>query len=241
MLGAPRAPLAFVEDRNVAEHAGPRAASGGLHRREPLHRKHRRHIERHRFYKIERETFAIGERPLIEMALHRPAGVLHDLAVLGPGQPSDIGWVIDTFEEIEEQLLAISFADEIHFRTLQFDKRGIQTRKDASKGQFDLRVGGANLTGQDLRVGIAGGTEETEADQDRLLPVDFIKDHLVRRVGVRLIKHHALVACLLEHRREGHDADGRKAHDPDTTVFCACFSREGVELWVTNVDQKYPH
>src|SRR5207237_4066224 len=38
VLGAPRAPLAFIEDRNVAEHAGPRAASGGLHRREPLHR-----------------------------------------------------------------------------------------------------------------------------------------------------------------------------------------------------------
>jgi len=49
------------------------------------------------------------------------------------------------------------------------------------------------------------------------------------------------VACLLEHRREGHDANGWEAHDPDTTVFCASFSWERVELWVANVDQKYPH
>jgi hypothetical protein len=144
-------------------------------------------------------------------------------------------------EQIEEQLLAVSPADEIHFRTLQFDKRGIQTCKDASESQFDLRVRGANLTGQDLRIGITGGTKETEADQGRLLPVDFLNDHLVRRVGVRLIEHHTLVAGLFEYRREGHDADGRKAHDPDTAVFCACFSRKSVELWVANVDQEYAH
>ena len=66
-------------------------------------------------------------------------------------------------------------------------------------------------------------------------------NHLVWRVGVRLIEHHTLVTGLLEHRREGHDADGRKAHDPDTTIFRACFSWEGVELWVTNMDQKYSH
>ena len=98
MLGTPRAPLAFVEDRNVAEHAGPGAASRGLHGREPLHREHRRHIERHRFDKIERQALAIGKGPLIEMAFHRPVRILHDLAVLGPGQPGDIGWVINSFE-----------------------------------------------------------------------------------------------------------------------------------------------
>src|SRR4029077_20580464 len=121
VLGTSRAPLAFIEDRDVAKYAGPRTASGGLHRREPLHREHRGHVERHRLYKIERKAFAIGERPLIQMALHWPAGVLHDLAVLRPGQSSDMGRIVEPFEEIEEQLLAISLADEIHFRTLQFD------------------------------------------------------------------------------------------------------------------------
>jgi hypothetical protein len=145
------------------------------------------------------------------------------------------------FEQVEEQLLAVSLADEIHFRTLQFDQCSVQTCKDASEGQLDLRVGGTNLTGQHLRVGIAGGTEKTEADQGRLLSIDFLDDHLVRRVGVRLIEHHTLVAGLFQYRREGHDADGRKAHDPDTAVFRACFRRECVELWVTNVDEKYPH
>src|SRR6185503_5612957 len=98
MLGTPRTPLAFVEDRNVAEHAGPWAASRGLHGREPLHREYRWYVEGHRFNEIERETFAIGEGPLIEMAFHRPTGILHNLAILGPGQPGNTGWVINSFE-----------------------------------------------------------------------------------------------------------------------------------------------
>ena len=81
--------------------------------------------------------------------------------------------------------------------------------------------------------------EKAEADQGRLLPVDFLEDHLIRRIGVRLIEHYALVACLLEDRREGHDADGREAHDSDTTVFCAGFCRERVKLRITDMDEKY--
>ncbi|MCG3775031.1 MAG: hypothetical protein JW395_1859 [Nitrospira sp.] len=118
MLSAPRAPLALVENWNVAKHARPGATARGLHRREPLHRKHRRHVERHRLDKVERKAFAIREGPLIEMALHGTARVLDDMAVLGPGQPSDIGWVIDPLKEIKEQLFAVSLADEINFRTL---------------------------------------------------------------------------------------------------------------------------
>src|SRR6185436_17730397 len=64
MLGSTRAPLAFVENRNVAEYARPRTASGCLHRRKPVHREYGGHVKRHRFYKVEREAFAIGEGPL---------------------------------------------------------------------------------------------------------------------------------------------------------------------------------
>ena len=56
--------------------------------------------------------------------------------------------------------------------------------------------------------------------------------------GFGLVEHHTLVAGLLEHRRERHDADGREAHHPNTAVLCTCFSREGVELWVANVDEE---
>ena len=60
------------------------------------------HVERHRLHKVEREAFAIREGPLIEMAFHRPAGVLHDLAVLGPGQPSNASRVLKPFEQIQK-------------------------------------------------------------------------------------------------------------------------------------------
>ena len=69
---AARAPLALVEDRDVAEHARPRAAARGLHGREALEREHRRHVERHRLDEVERQALAVGERPLVEVA--RPAG-----------------------------------------------------------------------------------------------------------------------------------------------------------------------
>ena len=175
------------------------------------------------------------------MAFHRPAGVLHDLPVLRPGQTGHTSRIFEPFEQIEEQLFAVSATHKIHFRTLQFDQCGIQAREDATKGQFDLQVGGANLTGQDLRVGIAGGAEETEADQGRLLPFDLLDDDLVGRIRVRLIEHHTLVPGLFEHRGEGHDADGRKAHHPDTAVFSTRFSWKRVKLWIANVDEKHTH
>src|SRR5207237_900938 len=53
VLRTARAPLAFIEDRNVAENARPRAAARRLHGRKALHREYRRHIERHRFDEIE--------------------------------------------------------------------------------------------------------------------------------------------------------------------------------------------
>ncbi len=42
VLGAARAPLAFVEDRDIAENAGPRTAARSLHGGEALHGQHRR-------------------------------------------------------------------------------------------------------------------------------------------------------------------------------------------------------
>ena len=138
-------------------------------------------------------------------------------------------------------MLAVAATDEIHLRALQLDQCGIQLAKTPPKASLHLQVGGANLAGQDLRVGIAGGAEETEADQGRLLPADLLDDDLVRRVRVRLIEHHALVAGAFEHRRERHDADGRKAHDPDVAVLSPRFRRKRVELWVANVDEKHTH
>ena len=81
------------------------------------------------------------------MALHRTAWVLDHLAILSPGQTGDADRVLKLFEKVEEQLFTIATADKIHLRTLQFDERSIQARKDAAEGQFDLRIGGTNLTG----------------------------------------------------------------------------------------------
>jgi hypothetical protein len=49
------------------------------------------------------------------------------------------------------------------------------------------------------------------------------------------------MASLLEHCRKGHNANGRKAHHPNRAVLSACFSRERVELWVSNVDEENQH
>ena len=118
VLGAARAPLALVEDRDVAERARPRAAARGLHRREALHRQHRRNVERHGFDEVEWKALAIRKRPLIEVPLEHPVGVVRDLVVLHPGDARHRRRVVDALDEIEDELLAVTAADEIDFAAL---------------------------------------------------------------------------------------------------------------------------
>ena len=98
--GASRPPLPFIEDRYVAENAWPRTAARRLHRRKPLHRQHRRHIERHRLDEIEWQTLAVGKWPLVEISLHRAVRVVDGLAVSCPRDTRDCGGVVDPFDEI---------------------------------------------------------------------------------------------------------------------------------------------
>lgn len=98
---------------SVAEDARPGTAARGLHRREALHRENRRHVERHRLDKIERQALAVGERPLIEMALRLPIRVVDHPAVFCPGQPGDRFGIIQIGDEIENDLLVVAPADEV--------------------------------------------------------------------------------------------------------------------------------
>src|SRR5207244_11671560 len=107
------APLLIIEDRDVTEHAGPRTPTRGLHAREALHGQDRGHIEGHRLDKIQRQTVAIRERPLIEIALHQAVRVVHDVAVLRPGQPSDVLRIVQMLHQIENELFTITSADKI--------------------------------------------------------------------------------------------------------------------------------
>ena len=83
--------------------------------------------------------------------------------------------IVETRQQVEQQLLAVAAADEVHFGTLPLDERGIEGGEDAAEGQLHLRVRRANLAGEHLRVRIAGRTEETQADQDRLAPPDLAR------------------------------------------------------------------
>ena len=77
-----------------------------------------------------------------------------------------------------------------------------------------------------------------KADESRLLPFDLFDDDLVRRLRIGLIEHHTFVAGVLEHGGKRHDADGRESHHSNIAVLGASFCREGIELWIADVDQK---
>ncbi len=241
MRRAPRPPLAFVENRNVAEHAGPGAPARGLHRREPLHRQHRRHVQRHRLDEVELQTLPVRKGPLIQVALHGAVGVVNHPAVLHPGQAADRLGIVQIRQQIEEELFAVAPTDKIHFRALQLDQGRVQTGEHPAEGELDVLIAGPNLPRQNLGIGIAGRAEKAQSDEIRLFPVDLFDDDVVRRIGIGLIEHDAVMPGLLHDGREGHDADGRKAHDANVAVFCSCLSRKRVELGVANVDEEHPH
>ena len=175
--GAPRAPLALVEDRDVAEHAGPGTAARRLHRREAIQREHRRDVERHRLDEVERQALAVGEGPLVEIARQRPVRVVAERAVLLlPGDARHRVGIVQALEQVEDELLAVAPADEVDFLALRLDERRVQRREDAAERQLDVGIGGADLAREDLGVGIARGRQKAHADEVRLLPPHLLDD-----------------------------------------------------------------
>ena len=192
-------PLPLVEDRNIAEDAGPGASARGLHGREPLHGQDGRHIERHGFDEVQRQALPIGKRPLIKVALHRSVGVGDHMTILRPGESRDVGQIVHTLDEIKDELLPVPAADKVYFRALVLDQLSIEADKHPSERQLHLCIGGADLASEDLRVRVAGCAEETQADEGGLPPIDFLNDDLIGCLRIRLVEHHTLVACALQH------------------------------------------
>src|SRR3970040_102834 len=133
VLWTPGPPLAFVEDRNVTEHAGPRTPTRRLHGREPFQRQHGRHVKRHGFDKVQRQGFAGGGRPLIEVTIHCPAGILNHTTIPCPGEALNSCRIVQALNQVENQLFTITTADKIHLGTLELDQLGVETGKDPSK------------------------------------------------------------------------------------------------------------
>ena len=130
VLRAPRAPLALVEDRDVAEDAGPGAAARGLHGGEALEREHGRHVEGHRLHEVEVQALAVRERPLVEVAVERAVRVVPELAVrLLPGHARDRAGIVEALEEIEDELLAVAAADEVDLGALELDELGVEAER----------------------------------------------------------------------------------------------------------------
>ena len=242
MGGRPRAPLALVEDGDVAEYAGPRAAARGLHRREAVEREDRRDVERHRLDEIERQALAVRERPLVEIARQRPVRVVPKRAVLLLPRHARHGvGIVQPLEQIDDQLFAVAAADEVDFLALRLDELRVERREDAAEGQLDVGIGGAELAGEHLGVGVARGRQEAHPHEVRLLTTHLVDDDLVGCFGIGLIEHRDLVAGALEHRREGHDADWREAHDLQAAVRGPLLARDRVKLRIANVDEKGSH
>jgi hypothetical protein len=242
VLRAARAPLALVEDRDVAEDAGPGAAARGLHGREALQREDGGHVEGHRLDEVQAEALAVRERPLVEVAGQGPVVVVAEPAFrVAPGDAQDAGGIVERREQVEDELLAIPAAHEVHLGTLELDQLRVQAGEDAAKGDPDPRVRRADLARQDLRVRVAGGGEEAQPDQVRLEARDLAQDDVVGRPRVGLIEHQALVPGPLQHRRQGHDADGREAHDLDAPVPPPPLGWDGVELRIADVDEDDLH
>ena len=239
MGGGSRPPLAFVEDRDVAEHTGPRTAARRLHRGEAIQRQHGRDVERHRLDEVERQALAVGEGPLVEVARQRPVRVVAERAVLLlPGDAGHRVGIVQVLEQVDDELLAVAAAHEVDFRALRLDQRRVQRREHPAERQLDGGIGRAQLPREDLGVGIARGRQEAHADEIRLLPPHLVDDDGVGRVGIGLIEHRDLVAGALEHRGEGHDADRWKSHDLPPAVRGPRLPWDGVELRIANVDQE---
>ena len=118
MLRTTGSPLPLVEDRDVAEDAGPGTSPRRLHRCEPSHGEHYRNIQRHGFDIVELQTLTIWKGPLIQVPLGGTIRILDDLAILHPSQACDSLGVFQVRQQIEQQLLAVATTDKIDFGTL---------------------------------------------------------------------------------------------------------------------------
>src|SRR5207244_8394024 len=99
--------------------------------------------------------------------------------------------IIEVVDEIEDELFAITAANEIHFRALLLYQGSIKAGEDAAESEFDLGVCRADFAGKNLGVRITSRAEETEADEGRLAALDFFDYEFVGRVGIGLVEHHA--------------------------------------------------
>ena len=112
--GGPRRRLALVEDRDVAEHAGPGTAARRLHRREAIQRQHGRDVERHRLDEVERQALAVGKGQLVEIARQRPVRVVAERAVLLlPGDASHRVGIVQALEQVDDELPTVAAAHEV--------------------------------------------------------------------------------------------------------------------------------
>ena len=94
---------------------------------------------------------------------------MYHFTVFGPANPDNLLRVVQAIDEIENQLLSITAAHEVHLRALMLDQLRIEGGEYASERQLYILVGGAYLTGEHLRVRVAGGAEKAQADEIGLL------------------------------------------------------------------------
>ena len=146
---------------------------------------------------------------------------MNDAAILFPSETRDFVRIIQSFEQIEDQLFAVAAAHEIHLWTLKLDEFGVQRGKHAAKGQANTGIGGANLTGKDLGVWVTRRAQKTQADQVGLLSANLVNNDFIRGLRIGLIEHHALVPGAFNHRGKRHDPDRRETHDPYIAVLCS--------------------
>jgi len=137
----------------------------------------------------------------------------HRAVFVGPGQTGDVLGVIEILEQVQDQLLTISPADEIDLGALLLDSIGVERGKDSPESQGDFGKFAAKKACQDLGIGIGSGGQEAQPYEVGLDSADLLDDMLIRRIGVRLVEHGALVPIPLEHCRQRHDADGWEADD----------------------------
>lgn len=241
VLRASGSPFPLIEHRDVTKDARPGTASGCLHRREPLHRQHSGHVERHGFDELQWEAFTIRIRPPVKIALNRLVGMVYESSVLRPRYAGHALWILEALDKVEQQLFAVATTGEIHFGALQFDQLCIQRCKNTSERRPYLWIRRSNLPRQDLGIRIAGGTEKAKPDESRLLSLDFFNDDRVRCIGVRLVKHDTLMAGLLQDRRQRHDPDRREPHDASLPVHRPRGGRQRIKLGVADMDQEDAH
>jgi hypothetical protein len=158
-----------------------------------------------------------------------------------PGDTGHRRRIVESLQQIENQLFAVAAANEINLRHLELEQLSVQCGEYAAKSNFNVRIGGANLTGENLGIGVARGGKKAQANEVGLFATNVLQYNFIGRLRVGLIEHEALVAGALEHRGKRHDADGWKSHHLDAAVFCAHLRGNCVELGIADMHQEYFH